>query len=88
MTECRFPKMLESPEMLCARSLPVTEATDGWLKSVVLWTPLSSFELVGWPSLLASGFLDKSRCIPWQRLLAAVAADNSVELIWMWYWSS
>ena len=82
--------MLQSPEMLCALSLPVTEATDGWLPSVVLWAPLSSVELIGWPGLLASGFLDNSRCIPWQLLLVAVAAaaDNSVALMWMWYWNS
>ena len=30
MADCRFPKMLESPEMfVCALSLPVTKATDG-----------------------------------------------------------
>ena len=32
MTDYGFPKNAENPEMLCALSSPVTEATDGGLK--------------------------------------------------------
>ena len=31
MTDCRFPKKLESPDMLCELSSPVAEATD-WVE--------------------------------------------------------
>ena len=32
MTDCRFPKKIESSDMLCELSSPVAEATDGGLK--------------------------------------------------------
>ena len=35
MTECIFSKSLERPEMLCALSSPLTEATDGGLKALL-----------------------------------------------------
>ena len=35
MTNYTFPKMLKRPEMMCVRSWPVTEATDGGLKTLV-----------------------------------------------------
>ena len=51
----------------------------------VLWAPLGPVERVVRPGLLASGFLEYARCIPWQRLLAA---DKSVAHMSKWYWSS
>ena len=53
MTDCLFPKRLESPDMLVELSSPVAEATDGGLKSAALWVaavhwvPLGSAKLVG-----------------------------------------
>ena len=41
MTDCRFPKKLESPDMFCEHFLPVAEATDGGLECFVV---VSSFE--------------------------------------------
>ena len=35
MTNCRFPKKLDGPDMLCELSLPVAEATDGALRCFV-----------------------------------------------------
>ena len=35
MTDCRFPKKLESPDMLCELSLPVAKTTDSELKSFI-----------------------------------------------------
>ena len=35
MTDCIFAKMLESPEMMCVFSSPVTGATDSWFKCLV-----------------------------------------------------
>ena len=46
MTDCRFPKVLESPGM-CTLSLPVTELTDGVLKCLVrLIVNCSSLEVL------------------------------------------
>ena len=35
MTDCRFPKKLESHDMLCELSSPVAKATDGGLKCLI-----------------------------------------------------
>ena len=35
MTDCIFPKMLDSPGKLYAPSSPVTQATDGGLKTLL-----------------------------------------------------
>ena len=35
MTDCRVPKKLESPDILCELSLPVAEETDCGLKCLV-----------------------------------------------------
>ena len=35
MTDCRFPKKLESPDILCEIPLPVVRATDSGLKCFV-----------------------------------------------------
>ena len=35
MTDCRFPKKLEIPDMLCKLSSSVAKATDGGLKCFV-----------------------------------------------------
>ena len=48
MADFRFPKILESPEMLCALSLPVTEATEGGLKCLIgLMVTRSCLEVPG-----------------------------------------
>ena len=35
MTDCIFPKRLDSPDILCELPLPATEPTDGGLKCFV-----------------------------------------------------
>ena len=47
-TDCIFTKMLESPEILCALSSPVTEATDDGLKALDgLMVKYSCLEVMG-----------------------------------------
>ena len=52
MTDSVISKMLESPEMLCALSSPVTEATDDGLKDLLrLMMKCSCLEVLGcWSS--------------------------------------
>ena len=49
MTDCTFPKILDSPAMLCKLSSPVTEATKSGLNTLLrLMVKCSCLEVLGW----------------------------------------
>ena len=74
MTDCRFPKLLESPEILCAFSLLETKATVGGFKTLVgLMVKCSCLEV--------SGCLLHRKSVDLWVVVVLLAPHGSVELV-------